>query len=449
MSAPEQETEGRAEARAPAPRIAFERLRERTDELELLVSGLTVFALLSAPDWILSLWLRGHVHLGERLHQVMFLVTQVGIGLCYALAGLFLLHIIVRSYWIALIGLKVAFPDGIRWSRVRNLGPLSRAFYQRRLPDMDSAIAGADRFASMVFATANVVAISMVWMAVLLSLVLAAVGMLAAWLGLPERATVWMLMALLAVPASLGLVVWFIDTRLLHRRQDLAGKAWLQRLADVSLRVNAYLPIRLIMPLQLTMQGTPQSRRVSLLLLFMSFMVPLGGALVIGATQRFTLLGDYGWLAEKSLEGGLRSVHYEDMRTATDAGQPVPVIPSDRIAEAWLRLFLPHIPARESAVLAQACGDAPDAAARTTCAARLWEVQLDGREIDPGGFVPGERRDLGWRGYQVYLPMQGLAPGRHDLLVVWHPEGGDTGARRRREYRIPFWLSPGFELPLP
>ena len=98
MSAPEQETEGRAEARAPAPRIAFERLRERTDELELLVSGLTVFALLSAPDWILSLWLRGHVHLGERLHQVMFLVTQVGIGLCYALAGLFLLHIIVRSY---------------------------------------------------------------------------------------------------------------------------------------------------------------------------------------------------------------------------------------------------------------------------------------------------------------------------------------------------------------
>src|SRR5690606_3464930 len=33
-------------------RVSFERLRERTDELELLISGLALFALLGMPGWL-------------------------------------------------------------------------------------------------------------------------------------------------------------------------------------------------------------------------------------------------------------------------------------------------------------------------------------------------------------------------------------------------------------
>jgi len=41
-----------------------------------------------------------------------------------------------------------------------------------------------------------------------------------------------------------------------------------------------------------------------------------------------------------------------------------------------------------------------------------------------------------------YLPMATLAPGRHDLSLVWNAEGGERGPERRREYRIPFWYAP-------
>ena len=46
----------------PGGRIAFERLRERTDELELIISGLLAFALLTAPGRIFDAWARNSAH---------------------------------------------------------------------------------------------------------------------------------------------------------------------------------------------------------------------------------------------------------------------------------------------------------------------------------------------------------------------------------------------------
>lgn len=431
-------------------RIAFERLRERTDELELLVSGLTVFALLSAPSYLLALWMRSHVHLEGALHTTLGLAAQMGIGLCYALAGLFLLHIVVRSYWIGLVGLKSAFPTGIRWDKAKNVGPFTRDFYQRRLPDMDSVIDQADRTASIVFATANVVAIAVVWMSILISAVIALASLAVSYLGLSERVLAWIVIAILMPPVVAALIAWTIDNWVIPLRPALARRVGLRRCMELLLRVNIILPMRLILPLQLTTHGSSHTTRFSVLLGLLIFLVPLAGSLTVAAEGRFSLLGNYSWFDDDSLNEGLRSVHYEDMRTSAEAGQPVPTIPSDRIAEAWLRLFLPHMPARDNALLAKTCaGSGQGQAPRHDCTARLWQVRLGDTLVDPSTFVATERRDLGWRGFQAYLPMQGLAPGRYDLHVVWNPEGDDSGLHRRREYRIPFWLSPGFELSVP
>ena len=48
MEKKEPETDLRAESEA------IDRLRDRTDELELIISGLTIFALLSIPGWLLD-----------------------------------------------------------------------------------------------------------------------------------------------------------------------------------------------------------------------------------------------------------------------------------------------------------------------------------------------------------------------------------------------------------
>ena len=46
--------------------------------------------------------------------------------------------------------------------------------------------------------------------------------------------------------------------------------------------------------------------------------------------------------------------------------------------------------------------------------------------------------------------MAALPPGRHDLRLAWNgQDGGASGMMRTREYRIPFWFTPGIELAVP
>lgn len=456
MSAtPDQPTPEPTDESAPQARherrIAFERLRERTDELELLVSGLTVFALFSAPDLILSLWQRSQAHLDGVLRDVVLLGCQFGVGLCYALAFAFLFHIVVRAYWIGLIGLKSVFPNGIRWEQTRSLGPLAREYFRKRLPDLDSAIDGADRVASVVFAVAGLVAITTAWIAVLITVLIGATSLAIAALGLPDRWASWLALCFGLGISLLSIVNWLLDTRLSTKYPALRERPRFRRWLLRSIRIsNAFLPQRLILPVQLTLQSNWHHRRFIVLLALVFGTVPLIGSMSLIVRQQFAPLGGYDFLVAADVQAGMRSAHYENLRGADDASLTVPMIPSDRVAEAWLRLFLPHLPGRDNTVLAARCGGASvEAAARVACAAGLWQVRLGDREVGTDAFVVTERRDLGLRGFLAYLPMDGLAPGRHDLEVTWNPQGPETGERRRRVYRIPFWLSPGYELSMP
>jgi hypothetical protein len=119
------------------------------------------------------------------------------------------------------------------------------------------------------------------------------------------------------------------------------------------------------------------------------------------------------------------------------------MIPADMIADGHLRLFLPYVPERDNVPLRARCAGADEAASRRDCLAGLWEVRLDGEPVDLAAFVAAERRDIGLRGLQGYLVLNGLAPGAHVLRARWNVAG--TNAAKPIDYRIPFWFSPPFQ----
>jgi len=126
------------------------------------------------------------------------------------------------------------------------------------------------------------------------------------------------------------------------------------------------------------------------------------------------------------------------------------MIPADMVADSQLRLFLPYLPRRDNPLL-RAAGCVPTEARKGDpgCLTRLWQVQLDQRPIAMTEFITAERRDLGTRGLQAYLPLAGLAPGKHELAVTWNPHGSDGSEDTPVEYRIPFWFAPPYQLDLP
>lgn len=450
---PGQSGQGGPDGAVPQPRIAFERLRERTDELELIISGLIAFALLAVPSRLFEAWAQADVHAGSFGQFVLMFGYMIGAGLCYTLAGAFIVHLAVRGYWVGLIGLKACFPDGIRWERIGTLGPISRDYYRARLPDLMSAIERADRAASVLFAMVTLTGLLILWSGVALIVVLGLAWLFGLASGVGESIALLVAFGLYVAVMTAVTVSALVDAVLVRRRPALAQRRWLRRMVERLLAFYGWLlPQRLILPVQLTLHSNTSGRAFVLALFTIMFLAPVVGIGHVVGSRAFSVIGAYEAIDGQAVEHGMASAHYEDQRGPGDRLLRWPMIPSDQVGRAHLRLFIPHLPARDNPLLAKRCQlpDGGEAAAvratRLACLAGLWTVSLDGAPVALDGFLAAERRDLGLRGLQGYLPMADLAAGQHDLLLVWNAGGGAQGGSRERRFHIPFWLSPGYDI---
>lgn len=430
------------------------RVRDRTDELELFISGLLAFTLLAVPGRIFDAWATNTVHTeGIHAHALWF-GFSIAVGLCYVVAIALIAHLAIRGYWVGLIGLKTHFPQGIRWDRIPLLGGVSRDHYQRMVSTLEQSIAGADRLASVLFSTTLLFALTMVWTGLLTAVLLAIAGVVGALLGAPDQVALTVLGVAYVLFTVTSVLPLLLERAVLRRRARGLPSEGLERAVRVVLRGMGFvLPLRLLLPVQLTLQSNLYARNF--------YVVYFGAvmlAMVIGGVQtfnstRFALFNRYAVVTDEAVDHGMASAHYESLRSEHDRLLRYPMIPADRISESQLRLFIPHQPQRDNSVARRLCTDTlptganvaeGEQAARTAvaCLARLWTITLDGAPVALDAFVPMERRDLEMRGLVGYLPLQGLTPGRHDLRLVWNAQSTAKGRERRREFRIPFWYAP-------
>jgi hypothetical protein len=85
-----------------------------TWEIELLISGASVFALMQFPGWINSHFLSIQLVLANS--QLSGLINPLFIyvkGAAYALIITLVIYIVLRAYWVSLIGVHSIFPQGL------------------------------------------------------------------------------------------------------------------------------------------------------------------------------------------------------------------------------------------------------------------------------------------------------------------------------------------------
>lgn len=99
------------------------RLRDRTDELELIISSLTTVALFTLPGWLFERYAESYTHLSVTLVVSGTSAITLLTGLSYGLGSCFLLHLLARAYWVGMIGLRAVFPQGIDWDRTTGIAP--------------------------------------------------------------------------------------------------------------------------------------------------------------------------------------------------------------------------------------------------------------------------------------------------------------------------------------
>ena len=435
---------------------ALERLRDRTDELELIISSLTIFALFSLPGWLFDSYAGFYTQLSTGLAIAGTVGIALVTGVSYGLAACFVVHLMARAYWVGLIGLRTVFPEGINWSRTPGIGPLTKQRHRANLPDLDTVIRRTDRLASSLFAVISLLTLSMLWIGSIMLVVLVVAGQAGSRFGLTNAGigigTVLLLIVFVGLPALL----WFADALLARRFPRLQqSRPFLALVRILGKATGGVYPQRLILPVQLTLQSN--TRPVVFYIALMTGIVAIVfvGNLRFTGWQSFTLSGEYTYLGANDVTGGFRSTYYEDMSSPKDRLRAWPRVDSFNQTGSFVRLFLPYQPLRDNLVLDQICtgeGAAPD---NVDCLRRLWAVSIDGKPVPMEDFAAAECMDIGMRGLMGLVPLAGLAPGLRAIAVQWNPGSTDQDrpiddrySQINRTYTIPIAFAPGYELPL-
>ena len=420
-------------------------------ELELLISGALVFSMMQLPGevdrWFdhLAPGLDGGAAMAARL---AWLYVKVAL---YAVTGGFVLHLAIRAYWVGVIGLEAVFPGGIAWEKTRS-GPIMREVQRRSTPPLQSLIDGADRLASLVFATGFIVAMlflfSMLLVGGLSFLVYGLAGV-----ALDGSASGFVMDALLLLLFGPLFVAMFVDRRY-GDRLDPAGRTAraIRRIARGTMSVMRYT---LFQPLMLTILTNLRSQRRGVAVFVL---LAVAGIAVAAKDKLWTgreLSDGYVYLPDEVGRLGVDPKYYEDKRADDEVVADVPSIQSDMVRDPYVRLFIPYRPRRHNELVARHCraGAAvgPVAsvprpategaeAAVLRCLASLQPVTLNGHPVAvPFRFYTQPR--TGIRGIAAYIPVAGLPKGENVLGVARLPLlDPEPGAKPRPPFAIPFWL---------
>lgn len=445
-----------------------------TWEIEMLLSGAVVFALMQVPGRIDVAFDRMFLKLDGTLGIVALLVYCYAKTIVYSLVLTFLAHLAARAYWIALVGLDSVYPDGPKW-QTRKMGAIARETLAAEHVPLRRLIGQADDRCSLIFASGILLVLYAVFSLVATAAMSAVVYVVSRVLFGGEYVTEGMLVAaiVLAVPS---LVLTLVD-RLRGDRVERGSRLW--RLIAAMNRMGYRTPVlRTSMPLLMTLSSNKPTQR-AYTLLFVALMATLffvmGEVLVRREVLKFDM---FAHLPDQPTSYALDPDHYEDRREAGSAAM-LPYIQSEIVAGPYLRLFVPYLSERHEAGLARVCPDLEPLSQRRfgfarrerlddarsletlACFERMLAVELDGAPAEIALSFGSDAR-TGHRGVVAMIGIATLGPGRHvlalrrpdrrrdepvNLAVDEQPASGEaSGAssgtpvgRTGLRYEIPFW----------
>lgn len=428
---------------------------DRTWELELLISGAVVFALLQLPGALDRWFWRVDPHVVGAAEDTVFLFYFYSKLIVYTLITTFIVHLAARAYWVGLLGIDTVFPGGVRWEKLTQ-GPITRRVYQERQPSLEGLIRRVDRFCSVIFSFAFMIVFMFAFSIVLfvvagaVSLAISSVFLDGEHLGtLVQVVSGAILLPLLLLP----LVDRWLGPRLDPERG--AGRL-LYRFSSFAYGAGAgvtYIPVFNILVTNARKNAVNVVFGVAFFTLMLFFYVK--DAFI--PREMITVSG-YQYLPDVPGAGSLDYRYYVDLRGDARL-EDRPSVQSQVIRDPFVRLFIPYTPGLHDAEVTKACGTVPllggtglrwlglDPAPADSgqsrevleCLGRIQAVALDGRIISlPRRFYT--EPETGRRGVVVFVPTAGLAPGEHVLRVRALPDPDRPGPRR--PFEIPFWVAP-------
>jgi hypothetical protein len=412
-----------------------------TWEVELLISGVAVFAMMQLPGWLTGLELYLRPRFDEGWRGALSILFAYLVSAAVILAATFALHLLLRAYWIALVGMHSVYPDGIRWERLR-IGPIEREVMQRRDGDFAAMIERADNRASIVFATGVALAAMLLAITTVFVILFSAGSAIALALHAAIRPDQILILCILVLLAPM-LLVHLFDRRFGARIGGLP-----RRFAAAMFNLYARLGFANRGGVLAMLSSHHGRRRVRLLAGAAMVAVLLCAVLAQETMRHPELFGNYAGFPRVDGANGnvIDAANYDDLRDPLRS-HVAPFIQATEVDGNYVRLMVPYLPGEDAAAMQRRCPEAlaeanddARAIAMLRCLAALHPVTLDGNPLadlryDAGSDARTERPAL-----VAMIDVRKLAPGRHELAIGRPASGSGNGHSASADpWIIPFW----------
>ncbi len=322
------------------------KLQQESWQLELVISGFSIFLMASAMDWLkelrrdVSIASQGLEH-GTDLLGIGYAVLIVA---CFFVLVNLVLHVLLRGVWISTIGLRYVSGD-IDFDKLR-LAPKFDKLLRRKIGSFDHYIQQLENICSVVFAFTFLIVFMLLALGMYLIFLIAFINLFLSELlgGLSENAQTQIVVSVIII-ALFGGTLYFIDFLTLG---FLKRVRWLSYLYMPFYRFMSFITLSfLYRPIYYNLIDNKFGRRVGFLLV--PYVVIIG--LLFSEEIRSHI-----WYPDKPGKWGLWNDHYHDQRSEKSL-ITTGIIPSKFVKNGFLELFIAYIPKSDNPSLEQFCPD--------------------------------------------------------------------------------------------
>lgn len=437
---------------------ALKDLAVKSWNLELIISGAAIVLTTYLPDLVEDGFQYYHFNLATDWSSATFFLPVLAYAffktVAYLMIAMFVVHLAMRAFWVAMVGLQAAFPEGIRYDRLPHVPPAIRQFQEQKFGRLSDYILRLDRLCNQVLAFAFLVSLMGIAIGLLYNIFFGVSQLLRQ--ACPPDTVRWIMNGVWLVLCGLG-VTYFLAYATLSKRPRLDGRygVWAGRFYH---RVNSLvLPFfnKPIYYLTLSFLSNVSPRRyyVSLVMVMIFVMCSVFFVFLekIGDLTGRRLLEFRNFYASGSPANELTADTYDNLR-AHPRDVPLVSLPSDQIDGAFLPVFVAY-PKMLDGALGQRCDPdpAPDSlpralrnnlrdSLRLVCLEGFFQVYVNDSLYARPGWVYYQKPGARTRGLVSYLPTGGFRPGKN-VLTVKVPS--DANPDSLRVYgAAPFWFSP-------
>jgi len=410
----------------------IQELSNQSWNLELVVSGAAIFSTSFLPeltDAAIESYFENYQLSGSVVNQVFpLLAYSFAKSSAYLLIITFVVHFILRAFWIAIVGLRAVFPQGINYDNIPNTSKSLAETYKKKFGTLDGFIIRLDRFSSQIFSIAFVM--------VLFSLMLASLY-LVTFMGTVGIKTFFPVFYSQAKPILLitggfilvtSLLLVLLSTNEKYREHPVIGKLLMQFIDKSTwLYMGMYKPIQYI---NFTFASNLPRKRYYFTLSFIGVFF-FGLALSIYTDKMLTHYGithleSRNFYSTGASEHQLISNYYDNLRPENERVEAAS-IQSDVVGEPFLKLYLNYSKVVD-VDLAKICKDPtlPDTLkkykqrilidkSRLECFNQYFKIALNDSTYDSVEFFFEEQPNS--KGLRTYLSTEKCKIGRNTLYV--------------------------------